>query len=59
MAQAAKLPVKTERKLSEPALAMHAWWPIESLRREIDHLVSGARHSVAHCSQWNHCGGPN
>lgn len=36
MAQAAKLPVKTERKLSEPALAMHAWWPIESLRREID-----------------------
>lgn len=37
MAEAAKLTVKPERT-SEPALSMHAWWPIESLRREIDHL---------------------
>jgi hypothetical protein len=38
MAEAAKVPVKTERKLSETAPAAPAWWPIESLRREIDHL---------------------
>lgn len=39
MAEAAKLPVKTERKLSEPAVGMQAW-PLESLRREIDHLFN-------------------
>jgi HSP20 family protein len=35
---ATKLPVKSEKKPSEPTSAMQAWRPVESLRREIDRL---------------------
>lgn len=39
MAEAAtKLPVKTEKKTAEPISALRGWWPIESLRRDIDRL---------------------
>jgi HSP20 family protein len=39
MAEAAtKLPVKTEKKPAEVASARESWWPIDSLRREIDRL---------------------
>jgi HSP20 family protein len=39
MAEAAtKLPVKTETKPAELAPATEPWWPIDSLRREIDRL---------------------
>jgi HSP20 family protein len=63
MAEAAKLPVKTERKLSEPAPAMQAWWPIESLRREIDHLFDDfggvSWRSPFRRPLLNHCGDPS
>ena len=39
MAEAAtKLPVKTEEKASTLGPALQAWWPSESLRREVDRL---------------------
>jgi HSP20 family protein len=39
MAEAAtKLPVKTEKKPTEPASAVEPWWPIDNLRREIDRV---------------------
>ena len=39
MAEAAtKLPVKTGEKAAEPASALQAWRPFESLRREMDRL---------------------
>jgi HSP20 family protein len=39
MAEAAtKLPVKTGEKAVEPASALEAWRPVESLRRQIDRL---------------------
>ncbi len=38
MAEATKLPVKTEKKPAEPITGMQAWWPIEGLREEIDRL---------------------
>jgi HSP20 family protein len=39
MAEAAtKLPVKTEKKATEPTSATQAWRPVEGLRREIDRL---------------------
>jgi hypothetical protein len=65
MAEAAKLPVKTERKLSEPPLQCTRGGLLKAFAaRSIVCLMisagfSGARHSVAHCSRWNHCGGPN
>lgn len=33
-----KLPVKTEKKSTEPASIMEGWWPVDNLRREIDRV---------------------
>ncbi len=39
MAEAAsKLPVKTETKPAERGSTTQPWWPVEGLRREVDHL---------------------
>lgn len=37
--EATRLPVKTEKKASERTPSLGEWWPIESLRREVNSLI--------------------
>ncbi len=62
---ATKVPVKTEQTPAERSAALQAWRPLESLRREIDHLFENFdpdfwRHpSVVPFSTSSHSGDEN